>query len=212
MFNSGFNESTARISPSPRRTSSQFDELNDEDSELETSSGDDAEDGGIDEDDNSEVDESDEDEDDEDPIHQRQPLAATPRAQATVPFPTSADLSIASPPPRAQPVAVAPSTPRSRTSSAVSNDGDSADTNLSPVTGDRAEPSNGEASESDDPSQRLTTPPQSPSRFRSAPSSPAHGGFPLSMSQLPTKVVKKRESRTEKFVRPRSEVVVADAS
>jgi hypothetical protein len=213
VFNSGFNESTARISPSPRRrTSSQFDELNDNDSELESSSEEEGGDGGIDEDDDSEVDESEEDEYEEPPGLQSQ-LSNTPRTHSAIPFPTSADLSISATPPRPQAVAVAPSTPRSRTSSAaISNDGDNIETATSPVTGDQADLSAGEVSESEDAHRRPSTPPHSPTKFRSAPSSPAHGGFSMAMSQLPAKTVKKKETKTKKSSRPRSEVIVVDAS
>ncbi|GAA5870533.1 hypothetical protein JCM16303_001513 [Sporobolomyces ruberrimus] len=212
MFSSGFNESTARISTSPRRTSSQFDELNDHDSELETSSEDEGEDGGIDEDDDSEVDESEEDEAYEIEPRQSQP-SSTPRAAAAVAFPTSADLSISSTPSRSQAVAVAPSTPRSRTSSAaISNDGEHPESAASSVTGDQSEVSAGELSETEASNQRTSTPPQSPSRFRSAPSSPAHAGFPMSMTQLPTKVPRKKDSKIQTDKRARSEVIVADAS
>ncbi|GAA5957322.1 hypothetical protein JCM3765_000422 [Sporobolomyces pararoseus] len=213
MFNSGFNESTARISPSPGGNSSQFDELNDHDSELESSSDDEGGDGGIDEDDDSEVDESEDDDFEEESTHQSQP-SNTPRPQSAVPFPTSSDLSISATPPRAQSRAVAPYTPRSRTSSAtISNDGDNTESATSPVTGDQAEFSAGETSEAEDTQNRVGTPPQSPSKFRSAPSSPAHSGFPpMTMSQLPTKNVKRRTSKTKPSSRPRSEVIVADAS
>ncbi|GAA6007942.1 hypothetical protein JCM11491_006550 [Sporobolomyces phaffii] len=210
MFNSGFNESTARISTSPPQVSSQFDELNDDDGDLETSSGDDGDDGGIDEDDDSEVDESDEDEQ----VRESQTAANTPRPESTVPFPTSADLSISSTPSRAQTVAIAPSTPRSRTSSAaLSNDGDHAESGASSVTGDQSELSAGESSDVEENRGRTSTPPQSPPKFRSAPSSPAHAGFPMSMSQIPTKAnVHKRETKKDEYTRPRSEVIVADAS
>ncbi|GAA5978937.1 hypothetical protein JCM5350_004183 [Sporobolomyces pararoseus] len=208
VFNSGFNESTARLSPSPGRTSSQFDELNDHDSELESSSDEEGGNGGIDEDDDSEVDESEEED------FEEEQLSNIPRPQSAVPFPTSADLSVSATPPRVQAVAVTPRAPRSRTSSAtISNDGDNTESATSPVTGDQAEFSASETLEAEDNQNRVGTPPQSPSKFRSAPSSPAHSGFPpMTMSQLPTNVAKKQRSKTKDSSRPRSEVIVADAS
>ncbi|GAA5895027.1 BTB/POZ and MATH domain-containing protein [Sporobolomyces salmoneus] len=212
MFNSGFNESTARISSEPRRTSSEFDELNDDDTESDASSDsdDDGEDGGIDEDDDSQVDESEEEEEDDSEEESNQPIQ-TPRPQSVVPFPTSVDLSASTNEPK--PVVIAPLTPRSRTSSAaISNDGDSVEITSSE---DQVEPSAGDISESEEQQQeegKSNTPPHSPPRFRSAPSSPARSGFQLSMSQIPKKKKVKEKKKEEKFVRPRSEVIVADAS
>lgn len=225
VFNSGFNESTARISSSPTRTSSQFDELNDHDSELEFTSDEEGEDGGIDEDDDSAVDETETESESEDGMGIVHPSSSTPRPSSTLPATTSADFSISSTI-APSPIVVAPSIPRSRTSSAaISNDGDQVEPfveSAAPsVTGDLSELSAGETSEVESSQQTSTPPPLSPSRrneprfvdARSAPPSPARlRGFSMSQIEPSSKVANKQEQKKKENDRPRSEVIVADAS